>query len=398
MRFAVLVEEHSVLQGELNARESKLSSEDQSALEVQKAVPTLGVSAQMRSQEKWLVVAPILIALSTAILSHPANANFVEPFFPKVPPPAPTLRVFAPEHSSVIHTFSNFGSVTVEFAVHADPWISESGQPWKADYRPSQQYSPDCSLGVLLDEEQSVTRQWVSGENISIHFDNLKLGLHTVDIWACCSGVYRSGNEYVEGVSNCSVYRIQFYVEKQLRMSLEPTQDTSFDTSNVLICFLVNMHPASIAYSLDGRENVQIGSQAYKTNELGDFFRVNFTGEISEGTHSITAYATDSAGNRAESEPLTFMVKQAPVEIPPPSSETTTTPRPSPTATPTVSPFFTSEPAASLSVEQTDYIETTNPLDTALLTTVSAVSVSALVVVSFFTWKKKGKRESARKS
>jgi parallel beta-helix repeat protein len=75
---------------------------------------------------------------------------------------------------------------------------------------------------------------------------------------------------------------------------LSPTSKT-YDTSDIPLVFTVNEPPSWMAYSLDGQSNVTING--------------NVTMEgVSNGTHYVTVYSRDTAGNIGASSPVFFTV------------------------------------------------------------------------------------------
>jgi len=78
-------------------------------------------------------------------------------------------------------------------------------------------------------------------------------------------------------------------------VSVESVENKTYYTSDLPLNFTVNESVSHIAYSLDGQANVTI---AGNTTLSG----------LSVGTHNITIYATDRAGNVRDSETIYFSV------------------------------------------------------------------------------------------
>jgi hypothetical protein len=72
-------------------------------------------------------------------------------------------------------------------------------------------------------------------------------------------------------------------------------QNTTYSTTDVDLNFSVSEPVSQIAYSLDGQENVTVAGNT----TLAD---------LSVGTHNVTVYAWDTAGNMGASETATFTV------------------------------------------------------------------------------------------
>lgn len=82
-------------------------------------------------------------------------------------------------------------------------------------------------------------------------------------------------------------------------ISVLSIQNTTYNMTDIDLNFSVNEPVSQITYSLDGQENVTI---AGNTNLAG----------LSIGTHNVTVYAWDTAGNVGASETITFTVTPFP--------------------------------------------------------------------------------------
>lgn len=69
----------------------------------------------------------------------------------------------------------------------------------------------------------------------------------------------------------------------------------TYTISNVSLAFTVSEPTLGISYSLDGQENVAIDGNTTLT-------------ELSDGSHSLIVYATDTSGNRGASETVYFSI------------------------------------------------------------------------------------------
>ncbi|MGD9131750.1 MAG: hypothetical protein PVH73_09300 [Candidatus Bathyarchaeota archaeon] len=93
---------------------------------------------------------------------------------------------------------------------------------------------------------------------------------------------------------------------------IDSSQNVTYPTDNVSLTFTVNEETTWMSYSLDGQDNVTITETALNLAELAD------------GSHNMTVYATDTDGNTAASETISFTVAK---EVEPPltkDDETTT--------------------------------------------------------------------------
>jgi hypothetical protein len=110
---------------------------------------------------------------------------------------------------------------------------------------------------------------------------------------------------------------------------LSPETNKEYTTSDVPLSFTVNKSFLQVSYSLDGQANV---THAKNTTLTG----------LSEGSHTLTLYATDTAGNTGKSDTIRFTVAQEtqPQQTEPsqPQGETATQPStPFPTTSAAVS-------------------------------------------------------------
>ena len=82
-------------------------------------------------------------------------------------------------------------------------------------------------------------------------------------------------------------------------MSILATENKTYDTTDIPLNFTVNEPVSEITYVLDGQANVTITGNMTLT-------------ELSEGSHTITVYANDTAGNIGTSETVYFSIDQTP--------------------------------------------------------------------------------------
>jgi hypothetical protein len=80
-------------------------------------------------------------------------------------------------------------------------------------------------------------------------------------------------------------------------ISLLSPQNQTYNSADLLLNFTLNETASWIVYSLDGQENITITENTILT-------------DLSYGTHAITVYATDLAGNTGTSETIHFSVKE----------------------------------------------------------------------------------------
>ena len=143
----------------------------------------------------------------------------------------------------------------------------------------------------------------------TVNLTGIPDGIHTIMVYAVESGDYvthlgppgSGGNAlsvvyyYVNfNITGCSV--VSFIIDTTPpTVSVESVENKTYYTSDLPLNFTVNESVSHIAYSLDGQANVTI---AGNTTLSG----------LSVGTHNITIYATDRAGNVRDSETIYFSV------------------------------------------------------------------------------------------
>jgi len=97
--------------------------------------------------------------------------------------------------------------------------------------------------------------------------------------------------------------------------SLQP-----LDSSDVVVRFMVDKPVESVSYSLDGESHVNVDTGILVEYSYGSraFWRGNLTlTELTVGTHNLTVYATDAAGNTGNAT-VTFTVEAATEQEPQP--------------------------------------------------------------------------------
>jgi len=140
----------------------------------------------------------------------------------------------------------------------------------------------------------------------SVNLKNLTDGVHSLKVYAYASGWFIEMHGFWEyEVTINSSSNVYFTVDSTPPTVLVfPVENKTYDKSDVALNFTVNEPVSQIAYSLDGQVNVTIAGNTTLTG-------------LSEGTHNLTVYATDEAGNTGASEAIYFSV-----EVPEPLSTT----------------------------------------------------------------------------
>jgi len=97
-------------------------------------------------------------------------------------------------------------------------------------------------------------------------------------------------------------------------ISIISPQNTTYTTNSINLQFTVDEETSWMGYSLDGQNNVTITETTLNLIELANC------------SHTLTVYATDTTGNTASSETISFTIaKENETEPPPPPATWTTT-------------------------------------------------------------------------
>lgn len=288
------------------------------------AVKTFAAAAALISALLFSIVAgTLLIDLATA---NPV-------------PPTSTISVLSPQNNWAYRV----NMVSLRFSVTTYQRTSLSAPIDK----PLIQYYLD---GKLKGQFEGTTDASVT-ETFSAILVDLPDGLHWVEVTRTANwSVFMIGN-YTETSSSG---RLNFTVETSPpRVSiLAPQDDQTYDATDIPLNFTVSEPVSWIGYSLDGKANVTI------------IANTNLTG-LSDGPHSLTVYANDTAGKTGASETIYFSIK-------------TQQSQPSPTPQPTNPP-----------AHQTGFLGSNLPIEYGY--GIVAVTV-AVVIVSLLIYFKKRKR------
>jgi len=147
----------------------------------------------------------------------------------------------------------------------------------------------------------------------------LSEGRHSVEVTARATwdGGYHDGVRVFAQYASVSSGKIYFYIDTAApSMPFLSPQNQTYDTVNIPLNFAISEQVLWIGYSLDGEANVTITECVSNiTDSYGEFNIVKFVANtvltgLSEGSHSLTVYAKDTAGNTGESETIHFTTTQ----------------------------------------------------------------------------------------
>jgi nitrous oxidase accessory protein NosD len=192
--------------------------------------------------------------------------------FPETPDATPpTISIVSPENKT-------YSTNTLNLSIHSSSYLRLFGVQYSVDggsFRnvhhpiPPDYHPPvSCDYNTVLDLE-----------------DGPHLILAKANVW---SGITYANASFTIDTTSPDI------------LVLSPENKT-YDTADIPLNFTVNELVSQITYSLDGQENVAIDGNATLT-------------ELSDGSHSLIVYATDTVGNTGASETVHFSIEAPPPE------------------------------------------------------------------------------------
>ena len=192
------------------------------------------------------------------------------------------------------------------------------------------------SVGYNLDgSNNSLYSLYISppaGTSQSIHISRTLTGLlegeHSIAVYASCVSYTEytrdwayHANGYKQPMGSATAYsaavwgssgEIQFVVDAvPLRVTVLSLENETYKSGDVPLSFVVSEATSWIGYGLDDEATQTVNGNTTLTG-------------LSDGTHTITVYATDTAGATGKSQPVTFNIKTQQTE-PQPSEPFPTT-------------------------------------------------------------------------
>ncbi len=138
----------------------------------------------------------------------------------------------------------------------------------------------NCSLPIML----------------SINFTDVPEGNQSLTVLAVETGIFFGDIFHYYHFYLTSVSSVEFAVDRTPPIvSLKSVENMTYSTSDVSLSFTVNEPCSQFSYVLDGKKEETI---AGNTTLRG----------LSEGTHNVTVFAADEAGNIGASETIDFTV------------------------------------------------------------------------------------------
>jgi hypothetical protein len=178
-------------------------------------------------------------------------------------------------------------------------------------------------IEVFVDGRIWSRRGWVA-EPIMVSLEGLSNGWHTLEVVATVDSGGVNDNQLGGGprfISEGSSGVTEFLVDNPPPMvsSLSLTNVAAGEADFQFALRVVGKSLSWVGYSVDGRENVTVNSEALAQSSLTSQIEawlgnVTLAG-LSGGSHSVVVYAEETTGSTGASSPLTFTVETAGQQI-----------------------------------------------------------------------------------
>jgi hypothetical protein len=230
--------------------------------------------------KKQITITLIFILLGSFQVSTVALANPIP--YPATPSPEkPTLAIETPQNNA---SYFNTNSIALNFSV-AQP------DSWYIDYDFFFHLGQVTGIEVSLDGKLSSYPY--NSTSYSIMLDNLTLGMHEINVTVQAYSFYTDpiyGSNSIP-VNGSFLYQYPINVSDTVYFTIEPPkisilspQTTTYNETSVSLVYSINGTTSQIYYTLDGQKS---------TSDTGNSTLTN----LSNGSHNVTVYATDEAGN-----------------------------------------------------------------------------------------------------
>ncbi len=244
-------------------------------------------------------VSALLFSIITAVhLGDLVGANGI-PMYQGVKAPdddtkPPIISVTSPENYTVYDTDNvqlTFNVSVGESATASSKWIFELY--YKGDWQENKTY---IELEEFYGESPASKRSSLLPSEFSFTLIDIPEGNRSITVYANETGYYYANIfEYWKFFINCSAsinFTIDTVPPKVAVLSLE---NKTYDTTDIPLNFTVNEPVSEIAYVLDGQANMSITGNMTLTR-------------LTAGSHNLTVYAKDTAGNIGCSETVYFSI------------------------------------------------------------------------------------------
>lgn len=264
----------------------------------------------------FTLICPLMVIIQSASL---ARAN---PYVPKdIPTPTdtkpPTISIFSVKNNSA-YASNNVPLIFNVSIVESKNAHYISSVYYKVDWHEGENYVYSLNVSAPVNEQHTIKEYSCNMTLMGISEDN-----HNISIFVVATGGYYE-NGYAYNFYNFGSSMVNFVVDTALPIiSALSVENKSYNTSTVPLNFIVSESACEFYYVLDGQGKVIVNGNTTLT-------------DLSEGSHSVTVYANDTAGNVGKSDTVYFAVDTKPSPTPIPTLSTP--PTSSPTQQPTISP------------------------------------------------------------
>ncbi len=240
------------------------------------------------------IILTLSILLTGILFNNFVNANpYFRDFVEEIEIPAPegaepiTIQIFSPEN----HTAYASNNISLVFNV---TWPESIDFFWsfqiyyKASWQPNKTY---VDYGI-------------SARSNTINLTDIPEGSHFLEVVADAKYTGYTTRQETKGFYVTSYYvsyrligssTVNFNVDLPPKISILSLENKTYGTSDVPLDFTVNEPCSSVAFSMDGKENVTASGNLTMSG-------------LANGDHNITVFAMDEAGNTGTSETLFFSV------------------------------------------------------------------------------------------
>jgi hypothetical protein len=246
------------------------------------------IDADMRKAAVAVLISALLFsAIAGAQFINLGKANPISEIEYKTPP---IISIRSPVNN---YTFS-VNSVLLNFTVtKPDSWLIHGGYEAQQNLK-----SVSYQLDGEYYDEISVKSSLESPFDYSVNLTNLTDGVHALKVYAYASGwvIEMHGLwEYEVPINSSST--VYFNVDANPpKITILPFENKTQGILDIPLIFTLNEPTSKISYSLDGQDNVTVSGNTTLT-------------DLSNGKHSVTVYAIDTAGHTGVSETVYFSVK-----------------------------------------------------------------------------------------
>ena len=241
----------------------------------------------------------LTLAASLSIVFVPASAN---PYMYHKDVPAPAyvkpinITVSSPKENAF---YTNDGSITLSFNV-TGPDASNLLTKYisTVDYKGDWMQNPEHAYRTKNFEEYT-PNDFPFFLEFNFSINGVPEGKHSIVINSTGGGGFADMNTLTWYYFNtASLKTVNFTIDStKPQVALIHPQNETYESPNVPLEFVSNETISEVTFSLDGQDNV---TRSENTTLTG----------LSPGTHNVTVYATDIAGNVGASKTLLFAVSE----------------------------------------------------------------------------------------